>query len=196
MTARTAGDEAQEGWLDGTSSTVPRPTPSANAQAECLDPASARTHPKSAWDLPGQHRLADRHEETCGSTRHVLPKEAGSATQDGPMQNTISTIDLFAGAGGLSLGFEHAAVGFMPVFAVELEPAAARTFKGHFGCPVYDGSIEDVRSSRRPTSSSAAPRARDSARSAGTVTTQPGATERAVAALPPCRPPGPSRGRS
>lgn len=57
---------------------------------------------------------------------------------------TISTLDLFAGAGGLSLGFEQAGLGFEPTFAVEMDPAAARTFKAHFGCEVYDGSIEDI----------------------------------------------------
>ena len=56
----------------------------------------------------------------------------------------IRTLDLFAGAGGLSLGFELADLGFRPVHAVEIEPAAARTFKRHFGCPVYDGPIEDL----------------------------------------------------
>lgn len=56
----------------------------------------------------------------------------------------ITTLDLFAGAGGLSLGFQQAAKGYEPIFAVELEPSAARTFKGHFGCEVYAGSINDV----------------------------------------------------
>lgn len=44
----------------------------------------------------------------------------------------------------MSLGFEQAGVGFEPVFAVEVDPAAARTYKAHFSCPVYDGSIEDI----------------------------------------------------
>lgn len=61
-----------------------------------------------------------------------------------PTDHTITTLDLFAGAGGLSLGFEQADLGFEPVFAVEHDSAAARTFKAHFGCPVYDGGIEDV----------------------------------------------------
>jgi DNA (cytosine-5)-methyltransferase 1 len=56
----------------------------------------------------------------------------------------VRTLDLFAGAGGLSLGFELADLGFRPVGAVEIDPAAARTYKRHFGCPVYDGPIEDV----------------------------------------------------
>lgn len=54
------------------------------------------------------------------------------------------TLDLFAGAGGLSLGFEQSALGYRPINAVEIDPAAARTFKQHFGCPVYDGPIEDL----------------------------------------------------
>ncbi len=56
----------------------------------------------------------------------------------------IRTLDLFAGAGGLSLGFERSAVGFTPVYGVEIDPAAARTYKRNFGCPVYDGPIEDL----------------------------------------------------
>lgn len=56
----------------------------------------------------------------------------------------IRTIDLFAGAGGLTLGFELADRGYMPVFAVEVDDAAARTFKQNFGCEVWDGPIEDV----------------------------------------------------
>lgn len=57
---------------------------------------------------------------------------------------SITTVDLFAGAGGLSLGFERSDLGYAPRFAVEIEHAAASTFKGHFGCEVYDGPIEDV----------------------------------------------------
>src|SRR6476646_5612934 len=56
----------------------------------------------------------------------------------------IRTLDLFAGAGGLSLGFKVANLGYDPVFAVEIDPAAARTYKHNFGCPVYDGPIEDL----------------------------------------------------
>lgn len=58
----------------------------------------------------------------------------------------IRTLDLFAGAGGLTLGFERAGLGFLPVFGVEIDGAAARTFKRNFGCPVFDGPIEDLES--------------------------------------------------
>ncbi len=57
----------------------------------------------------------------------------------------IRTLDLFAGAGGLSLGFQLADVGFEPVMAVEIDHAAAMTFKGNFGCEVVDGPIQGVR---------------------------------------------------
>lgn len=56
----------------------------------------------------------------------------------------IRTVDLFAGAGGLSLGFELAGHGFKPVFAVEVDDAAARTFKLNFDCDVHAGGIEQV----------------------------------------------------
>jgi DNA (cytosine-5)-methyltransferase 1 len=56
----------------------------------------------------------------------------------------LRTLDLFAGAGGLSLGFELAGVGFRSTFAVEIDEAAASTYKRNFGTPVYAGPIEDL----------------------------------------------------
>jgi len=58
-------------------------------------------------------------------------------------KQTITTIDLFAGAGGLSLGFHLSDLGYLPIFAVEHDPAAAATFERNVGCEVYDGDIED-----------------------------------------------------
>jgi DNA (cytosine-5)-methyltransferase 1 len=57
---------------------------------------------------------------------------------------TLRTIDLFSGAGGLALGFHLADLGFVPILAVEIEPAAARTFKVNFGCDVIDAPIQTV----------------------------------------------------
>lgn len=57
---------------------------------------------------------------------------------------TTTTLDLFAGAGGLSLGFESAGVGYAPALAVEIDPAAAATFRRNFGCEVETGSITDI----------------------------------------------------
>ncbi len=63
------------------------------------------------------------------------------------MSRTMRSIDLFAGAGGLSLGFELANdemvdLRFEPVLAVEHDPAAALTYKTNFGVGVYDSDIE------------------------------------------------------
>jgi len=58
--------------------------------------------------------------------------------QDGALE----VVDLFAGAGGLTLGFARA--GFRPVLAVEIEPAAAKTYEANFGCHVHKGPIEEV----------------------------------------------------
>lgn len=51
-------------------------------------------------------------------------------------------IDLFAGAGGLSLGFVHA--GFVPVWAVEVDQSAADTYEENLGTHVYRGDIKDI----------------------------------------------------
>ena len=49
-------------------------------------------------------------------------------------------IDLFSGAGGLTQGF--VAAGFTPVFAVEKDPDAARTYRANFGDHVHECPIE------------------------------------------------------
>lgn len=56
----------------------------------------------------------------------------------------LRTIDLFSGAGGLALGFHLADRGFEPIYAVEIDSAAARTFKRNFGCEVVDAPIQTV----------------------------------------------------
>lgn len=53
-----------------------------------------------------------------------------------------TVIDLFAGAGGLTQGFVKA--GFEPIFAIEHDSWAARTYKENFGAHVRDVPIEQV----------------------------------------------------
>lgn len=53
-----------------------------------------------------------------------------------------TVIDLFSGAGGMSLGFHTA--DFRTVLAVESQEPFARTFRENFGCPVIDSPIEDA----------------------------------------------------
>lgn len=54
-----------------------------------------------------------------------------------------TTIDLFSGAGGLSFGLE--AAGFSSVFAVEIMPDAAETYRTHFpNATVHQGDVRAV----------------------------------------------------
>lgn len=52
-------------------------------------------------------------------------------------------IDLFAGCGGMTLGFE-ATGDFKSCFAVECDPDAAETYRRNFGDHVFEGLIQDV----------------------------------------------------
>jgi DNA (cytosine-5)-methyltransferase 1 len=55
----------------------------------------------------------------------------------------LTTLDLFAGAGGLTLGFAQA--GYQSVGAVELDPSAAATFAANFGAEkLLVGSIQEA----------------------------------------------------
>jgi DNA (cytosine-5)-methyltransferase 1 len=58
-------------------------------------------------------------------------------------------IDLFAGAGGLTEGF--AAHGFEPIFAVELDPAAAATYQSNFGPHIVTGDLSLIPDSAFPS---------------------------------------------
>jgi DNA (cytosine-5)-methyltransferase 1 len=58
------------------------------------------------------------------------------------VRKTFEMVDLFAGAGGMTLGFHGA--GFRSVFAVEIEPAAAKTYAANFRTYVPPGPIELV----------------------------------------------------
>lgn len=56
----------------------------------------------------------------------------------------IRVLDLFAGAGGLTAGFDSASSRFKTVSAVEMDPAAAASFEATFGKGiVFTGSIQD-----------------------------------------------------
>ncbi|MEA9984614.1 DNA cytosine methyltransferase [Subtercola sp. RTI3] len=65
---------------------------------------------------------------------------AGSHAEIG----TISVLDLFSGAGGLSAGFNEASKRYMTVRAVEMDLAAASTYAANHGVDtVYAGSIQE-----------------------------------------------------
>lgn len=57
----------------------------------------------------------------------------------------LTTVDLFAGAGGLSLGFELA--GFRPLLATDFDPAAATSFRANFpGAAFIERPIAEISS--------------------------------------------------
>ena len=58
------------------------------------------------------------------------------------MRGRIRTLDLFAGAGGFSAGLHSASDRFTTVRAVELDGAAAASYRANFGDVVYTGGIE------------------------------------------------------
>jgi DNA (cytosine-5)-methyltransferase 1 len=57
----------------------------------------------------------------------------------------LTFVDLFAGCGGMTRGFEDSGA-FRPVFAVEFDRDAAATYGANFGAHVACGRIEDVAS--------------------------------------------------
>jgi DNA (cytosine-5)-methyltransferase 1 len=54
----------------------------------------------------------------------------------------LKLIDLFSGAGGLTLGFVRA--GFKPIVSVESEKVFAQTYEANFGCHAFHGKIQDA----------------------------------------------------
>src|SRR5947209_9503748 len=55
----------------------------------------------------------------------------------------LTLIDLFAGCGGMTRGFEDSG-GFRSIFAVESDRDAAATYGVNFGSHVFCGLIQDV----------------------------------------------------
>ena len=61
-----------------------------------------------------------------------------------PSTAPIRLIDLFAGIGGMTCGFVRAKQGFEPIFAVEIEEAAAAIYRANFGEHIHVGDIAAV----------------------------------------------------
>lgn len=57
----------------------------------------------------------------------------------------VTIVDVFSGAGGLSLGFKFAIPDSRTVLAVEVDPMAANTFARNFDCDLMIGPIEKCR---------------------------------------------------
>ena len=60
------------------------------------------------------------------------------------MTRIYTFVDLFSGAGGLAKGFEQTGR-YRSVYAVEMDPAAAETYRRNFRHDVFVGPIEEVR---------------------------------------------------
>ncbi|MGC5015894.1 DNA cytosine methyltransferase [Streptosporangium sp. DT93] len=58
----------------------------------------------------------------------------------------IRIIDLFSGAGGFSLGFHNANLGYETILAVEIDRWAAQTIQNNLHCKVDCSSIQDLSS--------------------------------------------------
>lgn len=67
---------------------------------------------------------------------------AGRGTFNRPVAR-LTFIDLFAGCGGMTRGFVDSRA-FRPIFAVEWDQDAAKTYRENFGNHVFAGPIEDV----------------------------------------------------
>lgn len=75
------------------------------------------------------------HEETVVS--QTAEKRNGKV-------RVLTVVDLFAGAGGFTLGFQEA--GFVPIFAVEFDKSAAETYEANFGPHCTTADINTVKS--------------------------------------------------
>jgi DNA (cytosine-5)-methyltransferase 1 len=69
----------------------------------------------------------------------LLPSEQPDKNFHSPV---LTVMDLFAGAGGFTLGFVQA--GFKPVFAVEIDKHAAATYEENFGAHCATKDVNDV----------------------------------------------------
>ena len=66
-----------------------------------------------------------------------------------PEQQQLRLIDLFAGIGGYDVRLVQARRQYEPIFAVEIEEAAAAIYKANFGDHIHIGDIADVAIFRR-----------------------------------------------
>ena len=73
------------------------------------------------------------------------PKKTWVDVQDSPRSSTsYNFVDLFCGAGGLTLGLSQA--GFKSVAAVEMVPVACETHRRNFpDCRLFEGGIQDFK---------------------------------------------------
>ena len=67
----------------------------------------------------------------------------------------LKILSLFAGAGGMDLGFKNA--GFDVVWANDFDPDSVKTYKRNFGDHIVLGDIEKIRTNNMPDNPSVVP---------------------------------------
>ncbi len=93
----------------------------------------AKKKPATSYSLNGHRAFYLREENTVSVEK---AREKGRV-------RVLTVVDLFAGAGGFTLGFVQA--GFVPVFAVEFDKAAAETYEANFGPHCVSKDINDIK---------------------------------------------------
>jgi DNA (cytosine-5)-methyltransferase 1 len=73
----------------------------------------------------------------------AVPKDFPDSPRAESDSKTFTLVDVFAGCGGMTRGFIDSGA-FSPIFAVELDPDAAETYRRNFGDHVRVGGIETV----------------------------------------------------
>jgi DNA (cytosine-5)-methyltransferase 1 len=70
--------------------------------------------------------------------KHLSPRQE----REQGLVRVLTVMDLFSGAGGFTQGFVQA--GFVPVFAVELDPSASATYEANFGPHCFSDDVAKV----------------------------------------------------
>lgn len=94
---------------------------------------AAKNKSATTYSLNGHRAFYLREENTVSVEK---ARETGKV-------RVLTVVDLFAGAGGFTLGFVQA--GFVPVFAVEFNKAAAETYEANFGPHCISTDINEIK---------------------------------------------------
>jgi len=93
----------------------------------------ARKKRTATYSLNGHRAFYLREENTVSVEK---ARETGKV-------RVLTVVDLFAGAGGFTLGFVQA--GFVPIFAVEFDKSAADTYEANFGHHCAAKDINEIK---------------------------------------------------
>ncbi len=96
-----------------------------------------------AMDTPRPGHLGHDCATRAGVCARNPSVQADIVTVMPPVPPVFRVLDVFAGAGGLTEDLHQADSRFQTVRAVEMDPAAAATYRTTFGDVVYPGKIED-----------------------------------------------------